>query len=142
MTLTVSDQVVSKGDAIEGVVGAAVTGGLGDESVVAKANVSVTGVSATFATGSEVVTASAVTPISTTSGDSLSAEAQVGQTTISISLSLVVTGLEITQSMGNLFFWDDLSEGSDVTWSDLSTGSDATWTSLTTGTDVTWDKVA
>ena len=181
MTVTVSNQVISKGDAIEGVVGAAVTGGLGEESIVGNANLTLSGVGMTSSLGSvdtgiflthnqtgiamtsstgtvdvadvvmgptgigltasvgdgaasipkdvdvtgtgmaltlaeEIVAGDSNTTITTSDGGTLSMLIGLGSLDTGVGITFGVSGVSATTSAGDLFFWDSLATGTDVTW--------------------------
>lgn len=181
MTMTLSNQVISKGDALEGVVGAAVTGGLGDESITGTANVDITGIEMTGAIGTvqaaqtativqaglpltasvesvvvpalvigptgiemtanvgdeavslpkdvdvtgtgmtlalaeELIVGDANATIATSDGGTLSMFVGLGTPVIGAGITFTVSGVSASASVGDLFFWDSLETGTDVTW--------------------------
>ena len=95
MTLTLSNQVISRGDALEGVVGVASTGGLGDESVTGTANVDITGIGMTGGIGT-VEAAQTATILQT----GVSLTSSVGTVDVA-DVVMGPTGIEMTASVGN-----------------------------------------
>lgn len=116
IAMTSSTGTVDVADVVMGPTGIGLTASVGDGAASIPKDVDVTGTGMALTLAEEIVAGDSNTTITTSDGGTLSMLIGLGSLDTGVGITFSVSGVSATTSAGDLFFWDSLATGTDVTW--------------------------
>jgi hypothetical protein len=116
IAMTSSTGTVDVADVVMGPTGIGLTASVGDGVASIPKDVDVTGTGMALTLAEEVVAGDSNTTITTSDNGTLSMLIGLGSPDVGAGIAFGVSGVSATGGVGDLFFWDSIPTGTDVTW--------------------------